>query len=257
MYVIYVVSLENCRLMPGTQQIAGSLSPASTLELTILLPSYGTFQIFQMSTVVTSALSLIVESVSQHPSILISGVLGMLLSPYAAFQQRKISEVEALHQTNVLLEQELTHIKEENAKLSVQVQEVQTTVARLDSLEATMEAISALEGASLDKLQEQLDESKEILTHMHRNYQADILQNLVSVLLATDADQNMLLADEEIDDLIRNLEGIHGVQLKEDLLRKVIIEQGRSVDALMEVARNVISPPEQSGTVKPIFTYLE
>jgi hypothetical protein len=207
-------------------------------------------------TVWTSALSLILESVALHPSVLISSVLGMVLSPYAAFQQRKISEVDALHQTNVLLEKELSHFKAENIKLSNQVQQVQATVAKLNFLEATMEAVNALEGESLDKLQEQLEESKEIVLHMDRNYQADILQNLMTVLVATDADQNMLLADKEIDDLIHNLEGIHGVQLKEDLLRKTIIEHGRSVAAVMEIARNVLSPSDQDGSGNQIFTYL-
>jgi hypothetical protein len=70
----------------------------------------------------------------------------------------------------------------------------------------------------------ELDESKEILSHMDRNYKAVILQNLVTVLLATDADQDMILSDEEINELICNREGIHGVQLKEDLLRQTIIE---------------------------------
>jgi hypothetical protein len=180
----------------------------------------------------------------------------MILSPYAAFQQHKLTETEALHQTNLMMEEELTHLQAENNKLQQQVKQVQETVSKLAALEATVQAVNALQGDSIDKLDEQLQESKEILSHMDRNFQAVILQNLVTVLLATDANRDMMLADEEIDELIRNLEGIQGVQLKEDLLRKTIIDNGRSVGAVMEVARNVLTP-EKSSTTQSMFSYLE
>lgn len=207
--------------------------------------------------VLTSFLSVLFESTVQHPSVFISGALGMILSPYAAFQQRKITEVEALQKINESLEEEVTHLQAENTKLTDQVKQVEGSVSNLAALEATMEAVNALQGDSIGKLQEQLQESKDILASMDRNCQGFILQNLVTVLLATDADQNMMLSDEEIDELIHNLEGIQGVQLKEDLLRKTIIEQGRSVGAVMEVARNVLTPPDNSSTVDPMFSYLE
>ena len=72
-------------------------------------------------------------------------------------------------------------------------------------------------------------------------------------MFATDADQNMLLSNQEIDQLIQKMEGIHGVQLKEDLIRKTILDQGRSVGAVMEVARSVLNASEQDS----MFSYIE
>ena len=192
-----------------------------------------------MYVVITSLLSILLEASASHPSVLISGVLGLLLAPYAAFQQRKITEVEALKETNEVMQGEVTHLTAENSRLQAQVQQIEKSVANLSQLEDTLEAVTALQGESIKKLEEQLNESKEILANMSQNRKAVILQNLVSVLLATDGNQDMLLSDEEIDDLIHNLESINGVELKEDLVRKTIIDSGRSVAAVMEVARNV------------------
>lgn len=192
-----------------------------------------------MYVVITSLLSILLEASASHPSVLISGVLGLLLAPYAAFQQRKITEVEALKETNEVMQGEVTHLTAENSRLQAQVQQIEKSVANLSQLEDTLEAVAALQGESIKKLEEQLNESKEILANMSQNRKAVILQNLVSVLLATDGNQDMLLSDEEIDDLIHNLESINGVELKEDLVRKTIIDSGRSVAAVMEVARNV------------------
>ena len=192
-----------------------------------------------MYVVITSLLSILLEASASHPSVLISGVLGLLLAPYAAFQQRKITEVEALKETNEVMQGEVTHLTAENSRLQAQVRQIEKSVANLSQLEDTLEAVTALQGESIKKLEEQLNESKEILANMSQNRKAVILQNLVSVLLATDGNQDMLLSDEEIDDLIHNLESINGVELKEDLVRKTIIDSGRSVAAVMEVARNV------------------
>lgn len=192
-------------------------------------------------TVITSLLSVILEASASHPSVLISGVLGLVLAPYAAFQQRKITQVETLKETNEALQGEVAHLTAENDRLQSQVQQIETSVSNLSQLEETLDSVNALQGESIKKLEEQLNESKEILANMNRNRKAVILQNLITVLLATDGNQDMLLSDEEIDDLIHNMESINGVELKEDLVRQTIIDAGRSVAAVMEVARNVDS----------------
>lgn len=117
-------------------------------------------------------------------------------------------------------------------------------------MEETLATLQSLEGKSIDELERQLTESKSILAQMNTNVKGELLQNLITVMLAVDADGDLLLADEEIDALIGNLEGIHGVDLKEDLLKKTIIEHGRSLTAVMEVARHLLCaqdiPADQS-----------
>ena len=139
------------------------------------------------------------------------------------------------------MQDEVAHLTAENSRLQAQVQQIEKSVANLSQLEDTLEAVNALQGESIKKIEEQLKDSKEILASMSQNRKSIILQNLITVLLATDGNQDMLLSDEEIDDLIHNMESINGVELKEDLVRNTIIDAGRSVASVMEVARNVDS----------------
>ena len=173
--------------------------------------------------------------------MVISGVLGLVLAPYAAFQQRKITEIESLKETNEVMQEEVAHLTAENGRLQAQVQQIEKSVSNLSQLEDTLEAVNVMRGESIKKIEEQLNDSKEILANMSQNRKAVILQNLITVLLSTDGNQDMLLSDEEIDDLIHNMESINGVELKEDLVRNTIIDAGRSVASVMEVARNVDS----------------
>jgi len=122
-------------------------------------------------------------------------------------------------------------------------------------MEETLETLQATQGQSVDELEKQLKESEEILASMDRNYKTELLQNLTTVLLSADDDGNMKLEDDDIDKLIHDLEGIHGIQLKEEKLRTIIDENGRSLPALMEVAKRLLndSIPEDEN----LFSFIE
>ncbi len=117
-----------------------------------------------------------------------------------------------------------------------------------------LEIIQSVQGASLDELEQQLQESRNIYSKMSQNLQGEILQNLISVILACDQDGDMVLSDEEIDDIIHKMEAIHGVQLKEDLLKSIVIEQGRSIKSIMALARNLM---QENDPDKNIFSFIE
>lgn len=78
---------------------------------------------------VTSVLSILWWS-HLHPSVWISGLLGAILAPYAAFSQRKLTQVQALHLNKERLQQEVTTTEAENARLSKQVQAMEETVLK-------------------------------------------------------------------------------------------------------------------------------
>lgn len=93
-----------------------------------------------------------------------------------------------------------------------------------------MDTLQSVQGASLDKLERQLQESRNIYNRMKSNLQGEILNNLIDIALACDEDQDMMLSDEEIDGAITRLESIHGIDVDNEGVRKAIIQNGRSLD---------------------------
>jgi len=63
-----------------------------------------------------------------NPAVYVSGVVGAGVAPYAAMQQEKITQVEALSQTNERLESEVTQLQHENERLSTQVNNLESSV---------------------------------------------------------------------------------------------------------------------------------
>ena len=205
--------------------------------------------------VVTSLISMMTEysyTAIQHPAIVISGCLGLILSPYAKFQQEKLTQVKALEQTNSVLEDELKYLQQQHEEITKHVQVVNASTAKLRSLQATLSTMQSTNVQSIAQLEQQVQQSTILMSQFQQNTQAVILQNLITVLVNCDRDRTMTLDDNEINTLIKSLESIHNVQFNETKLRQVIVNNQRSVTAIMEIAKNLISNTSLSPTTTNI-----
>jgi len=193
----------------------------------------------------TSMASMLVED---NPSVYLSGTIGAGIAPYAAFQQQKLTEVEALRETNQRMEEEVNILKEENERLQGAIKDLEGSVDNLREMEETLANVKAMEGKSIDILEDQLETSQQILKDMEKNLKATILQNLISIVFESDIDGDNKMSDAELDEFMARMENIGGVQVKEELFRKKIIDSGRSLNAVMDVIRNLLDeevPPEE------------
>eukprot|EP00934_Nitzschia_sp_Nitz4_P003487 Nitzschia sp. Nitz4//NODE_444_length_18484_cov_71.934560//8151//9143//NITZ4_additional_000058-RA//1//CDS//3329531899//3477//frame0 len=194
---------------------------------------------------VTSAMGMLL-----NPNIFvyISGTLGLATAPYVAIQQRKITDVKALAVTNQRVEEEVEQLKGENVKLQAQVAQLTESVQNLKIQKEKLDTLQGVQGTSLDKLEKQLEETRKIHQQMKSSVQGEILNNLIEIALVCDADGDMILSDEEIDHIISKMESIHGIDIDNEKIRAMINENGRSLDAVMELVKNLlgrdVSPEE-------------
>jgi len=105
---------------------------------------------------------------------------------------------------------------------------------------------------SIIKLEQQLEESKTALGLMETNRSNEIVDNIFDVMLAVDKDENFQLSDDEIDILITRIEGIMNIEVSDDSLKKKIIENGRDLDSIMLLLRDLLdndpdTAPEGAG----------
>ena len=98
------------------------------------VPGYNTYSQYfcfvsslSVLSVSTSVAAMLVES---NPSVYVSGAIGAAVAPYAALQQQKLTEVEALKQTNQRLDEEVSQLKYENERLQTQVNELESSVTK-------------------------------------------------------------------------------------------------------------------------------
>lgn len=187
-------------------------------------------------------------------AVKVSGAVGTVLGPYCALQQSKITETKAMKETCDRLASEVQNLKVENGRLGQYVDDLGDSVTKLQDVEHTLEEIRALDGASLSQLEKQLKETELIYNSMEENLKSNVLQNLVTVVLDCDNDGDMILSDDEIDALIEKTQGLYGINVKDEEAKKLIIANGRSINALMGLMRNLLDdsvpPAERLFTVE-------
>lgn len=114
-------------------------------------------------------------------------------------------------------------------------------------MEQTLSTLQSVQGQSVDELEQQLEESKDILSRMKTNQRGQVLQNLISVVLNADSDGNRVLSDDDIEDIIRRLEGLHHVDINDEKVRQTIIDNGRSVEAVLKLAKSALAVSLNTG----------
>jgi hypothetical protein len=74
----------------------------------------------------TSIAAMLLEH--NNPSVYVSGGIGCVVAPYAAIQQEKITQVEALKQTNERLTDEVQQLQDENVRLQAAAKDLESSV---------------------------------------------------------------------------------------------------------------------------------
>jgi uncharacterized protein YbjQ (UPF0145 family) len=163
------------------------------------------------------------------------------IGPYAFFQQRRLTDVIALQETHNALSAEIDRLGSENERLHVAVEDLSKTVDRLEDVEQALDTITQMQGQSIEALEEQVEDNRDILSKMQSNLKANVLQNLLQVVIRSDKDQDMDIEGDEIEDLIKRIEGINGVEVHKDRFRDAINNAGGSLQSVMDIIKNLMA----------------
>jgi glutaredoxin 2 len=157
-----------------------------------------------------------------------------------------LTDIAALKETHEAIKAEVDRLHVENERLSSSIAELGASVERLEDVEVALDTITKTQGQSIGDFENQVAQNREILKSMKTNLKSSVLQNLLSVIMSSDADKDMVVDDGEIDNLIRRIENIGGVEVHEDRFRAAI--SGKSVSSVMGIIQNLLRddlPPEE------------
>lgn len=189
---------------------------------------------------ISVASSIVSMCIEPHISVKVAGSIGSVLSPYAAVQEKKLSDLEHLSEINTEMEIAVADLSEENARLSLQVNQLEASVNRLEEMENTYQTIQEVEGQSVGELEKQLKKSKEVLHGMENNLIAITLQNITGIVIRCDIDDDMMIKTNEITTLVSKLKMIGGVTIKEDKFREMVVKCGHSLPAVMTMIQDLL-----------------
>jgi len=202
--------------------------------------------------VTTSVIALVLEPAT---IVFFSGLLTSLLGPYAWYQQTKLTDIKALQELHNAMNNEKEILQMENNRLKSSVEELTGTTDRLEDVEEALQVLNAMQGESVEEFANQVETNRGILRKMQKNLKANVLQNLLSVVIRSDVDGDMQIDESEISDMVERLESVNGVHIHEDRFRQVIKENGGSLRCVIDVVKNLLS--ENVDANNQIFVFDE
>lgn len=175
------------------------------------------------------------------PIVLTAGILSSVVGPYAYYQQTKLTDIIALKETHEAVKREVDRLQAENVRLNETVGELSDTIDKLEDVEQALDVITQTQGQSVAAFAEQVKENRDILGQMQKNLRANVLQNLLQVVIRSDQDDNMTIEEDEIDDLINRIKKINGVEVREEKFKDRIISSGGSLSSVMDIIKNLMA----------------
>mmetsp|Transcript_10610 Transcript_10610/g.18631 ORF Transcript_10610/g.18631 Transcript_10610/m.18631 type:complete len:253 (+) Transcript_10610:137-895(+) len=176
-----------------------------------------------------------------YTPVYVAGGLSSFIGPYAFYQQTKLTDIIALKETHEAVKREVDRLQAENVRLNETVGELSDTIDKLEDVEQALDVITQTQGQSVAAFAEQVKENREILGQMQKNLRANVLQNLLQVVIRSDQDDNMQIEEDEIDDLITRINKINGVKVREDRFKDRIMASGGSLSSVMDIIKNLMS----------------
>jgi len=175
-----------------------------------------------------------------NPLLYVAGLLSSIIAPYSVYQQVKLTDIAALKETHAKLQEEVGRLSFQNKRLKASVTELSRTVERLEDVEQALDLITNTQNQSVSAFAEQVRENKELLSKLQNNLRANVLQNLLSVIIRSDTDGDFTIDKDEIEDLIKRMKNINGVTLHEDRFRMAIAKSGGNLYDVVNVVKSLL-----------------
>jgi hypothetical protein len=217
--------------LPPEPELKGPLKPVSETTLKERLAGG-----VAVCAVGTSLAAIIVE---QSAVVVVAGLLSIVMGPYAYYQQTKLTDIATLKETAAAVQVEVDRLKTENDRLGKNIDELGNTIDELQDVEEALEVISKTQGQSVEALEKQVQENKEILSKMKKSTKGRVIQNLISIIYRGDENADDMISVDEATNVIQGLSKIGGLKINEARLREAIT--GKSIECVIDVVKNLLN----------------
>jgi len=227
-------ALEEGRISSGSSRTTKSkkLKKVNTTPMEVLA---GAAAVVAVGTSVTAMV------LNPFAPVFVAGTLSSVIGPYAYYQQTKLTDILALKETHEAVKREVARLTSENARLNATVGELSDTIDKLEDVEQALDVITQTQGQSVEAFAAQVKDNRDILGQMQKNLRANVLQNLLQVVIRSDQDDNMQIEKHEIDDLINRIKKINGVEVNEEKFKERIVSARGSLESVMIIIKNLMS----------------
>ena len=133
------------------------------------------------------------------PSIMVyaAGALTIANAPYAAFKEVRITKLPSLRLLNNKLAEEATRLEKEVDALSEEIDAIAPEAERAGAVEEELREIADRQQFNVDRLIDLVNENEEVLNQMRDNLRQKIVQDIVRIVIKSDANNDQTFCKVE------------------------------------------------------------
>ena len=163
------------------------------------------------------------------------------IGPYAFFQQKRLTDLIALQETHDAISAEIKRLSSKRRDLHEAIWRLRDRVDRLEDAERALDAITNMQGMSIEALEEHVIENRDILWERESQLKTSVMQNLFKLALHSDRNRDSIIDDEEVDIMIEKIEDIEGVRVDGERLKREMKKGGCTFKDVMNIIKELVS----------------
>jgi len=173
--------------------------------------------------------------------VYVNCVFLMIIGPYVYYQRKKLTDIANLKETQEKIQKDVDKLSHQNKRLKQTVEELSNTIDRLEKAEKAFDAVTQSQAQSVDAFEGQVKENRDILQLMQKNLKANVLQNLLSVVIRADSDNGGTIDPDEYDEVVKRIRTINGIEVPESRFKEALEESNGSLYAVMDIIKDILN----------------
>jgi len=161
-------------------------------------------------------------------------------SPLCNNNETEIKDIESFKAVLEKMTYEMDRMMAENKKLREQIKKLEESTGKMEGHQNALDAITNQQTQSIDEFEKQVERQKELLKELQEDSRSGLLQTLLSIIVAADADGDFTISESEVEPLIQDIEdsGILGVH--HDRFKKKVHETGGDFQAVLDMCASIM-----------------
>lgn len=168
----------------------------------------------------------------------------LVISPIVAVQKVKLRKLGGFRGQHNRLREQVGLLHQQNDSLKHSIDEFSKQNAKLKQCEFNLDMFAKKSGKTVDKLVEIVQENGKIQQEIQNNLKMEVIRQMMTAILQTDADRNFVVSPQEVELLIMRLKNLPGVQLDEAAFRSCLAsdEDALTLSDICNIVRNMENP---------------
>jgi hypothetical protein len=180
--------------------------------------------------------------------MVLASTLTVLFSLFVPWQRRRWKKLISLRHVHNETRLKVNRMWQQNERLYRNLTGLDQAVDRLHKIQSDLHKRVGDSNISTNKLVDTCRQWRLVNARMRERLQQQVATQIVAAVCSSDEDADFSLSPVELERLILQLQTIPGVHMDEPLLRQQLVAGHRSLDAVLDLLRQVTAGPPKSKT---------